>query len=376
TSLTMGVEAFDVHELLMDTLRQGFSWLEVVGARRFEAAPAGTKEHDEQVKFQDEIEVNGRISIEKVASLSAEYKTAMEQGLEWVVVRHQVDQHCPGLAGFLQAAGNAGHGTQRQQTKMQTLLHIHQKATRKLKQPPADPEAIWAAITSDIERVCPFLKGQVVDMCMFVRHYSGGEGGQFLKDLDAYSKSLTLRRDVPGMLFKALSQVKLAQGPEYLMSCIMASLVAPDGHVQQGVARPLHSADAATIDKKNKSAKAHLAKACLPAAAKTRLLGEMQVRFVMHIQKKSRGRREFGSLLEIADAFLEDVGEAAPDALQLQRPWAASEDKSETQAPSQPAQGSGSGLVEFTETGVGEEAMAAGGFVVGAMVFNVGAAET
>eukprot|EP00959_Pyramimonas_sp_CCMP1952_P410653 8605850-Pyramimonas_sp.AAC.1 len=166
----------------------------------------------------------------------------------------------------------------------------------------------------------------------------------------------------------------------------MASLVAPDGYVQQGVARLLHSADAATIDKKNKSAcleavdfirsaKAHLAKACLPAAAKTRLLGEMQVRFVMHIhQKKSRGRREFGSLLEIADAFLEDVGKAAPDALQLQRPWAASEDKSEP--PSQPAQGSGSGLVEFTETGVGEEAMAAGGFVVGAMVFNVGAAET
>ena len=112
----MGVEAFDVHELLMDILRQGFSWLEVVGARCFEVAPSGTTAHKQQVQFQKnlhdasdgllalmdpadlrfltvtcshtlqglrcvkhgtsttqaEIETNGKISMDKVTSLSAE----------------------------------------------------------------------------------------------------------------------------------------------------------------------------------------------------------------------------------------------------------------------------------------------------------------
>ncbi|CAK0833291.1 unnamed protein product, partial [Prorocentrum cordatum] len=193
----------------------------------------------------------------------------------------------------------------------------------------------------------------------------GGEGAKFPGDLGAHSKSWAPRGDVPGTLFKAFSQAELAQGS------------ARRGSFSRPMLRPSAQTKFACLEAVEfiRAAKAHLAKVDLPAAVKTRLLGETQARFAAHIhQKKCRGRREFESALEIAGTFPAEVVKLAPVASRLALPWAAAGAKPE-QARSRPARGRSGGLVEFAQTGVGA-ATAADGVAAGALMSRVGAAET
>jgi hypothetical protein len=285
----MGVEPLDVHELLKSIVLQGWSWLEVVGARAFEVAPsdgdtfdfndrlakssegllAKVEQHELRItsvtcghtnaglrcvlggskSYIDDITTDGSICQQKVLEMSPGFAEPLRDGLEWLIVRHQLATACPGLASFLQEAGNAGHGIERQQTKMQTLLQIHMKAQRNIA---FKGEAQWDNIALDIERTRPFLHGQVKDMCEYVKEYSGGADPTFLKNLDEWSKCLQTRRDIPGKAFSMLAGVPFAQGPEYITACVKAMLVAPDCYCRDGQSRLLTCMDTATITGKNK----------------------------------------------------------------------------------------------------------------------------
>ena len=171
---------------------------------------------------------------------SPSFKDPLENGMPWMVVRYQVGQACPGLASLLQEAGNAGHGIERLQTKVQTLLQIHQKAQRDIK---SKGEPCWKKIAEEIEDTRPFLVGQAADMCEYVRAWSCGNKPIFLKELDDWCKSLPCRRDLPGHILGLLAKVNYAQGPEYITACVKAMLVSPESFCRAGESRLFNSSD-------------------------------------------------------------------------------------------------------------------------------------
>ena len=51
----------------------------------------------------------------------------LTKGLKFTVFRSELEKTIPELPAFLSEAGNLCHGTEQQQTAMQTLLQIHRK---------------------------------------------------------------------------------------------------------------------------------------------------------------------------------------------------------------------------------------------------------
>ena len=66
-------------------------------------------------------------SASQVIAKSGSYSEALNHGLHWTVIKHQVEELCPRLPGFLAECRNSGHGTERLQSKVQTLLQLHAK---------------------------------------------------------------------------------------------------------------------------------------------------------------------------------------------------------------------------------------------------------
>ncbi len=111
----------------------------------------------------------------------------------------------------------------------------------------------YSAIASEIEHNQPTLAGQLEAMCEFVRCYSGGELPVYLNQLQCFSRTMTsVRRDLPAVLFKILSETPFSEGPEYIMAILKASLRAPEGLHRENVAKIFTGADTVTITTTNK----------------------------------------------------------------------------------------------------------------------------
>ena len=146
------------------------------------------EEHLEEHKGQ--LTNNGKLSVEKCTTLCPTLREAMT-GLQWVKVKHEVLSAMPELAAFLSEAGNAGSGIAREHTVTQVMLQVHQKAmTHNM----ATGDCQWDKVASAIERQHIGMQGQVRDLVAYVAAWSGGSVPIFLQELDAFAKTLAVRR--------------------------------------------------------------------------------------------------------------------------------------------------------------------------------------
>eukprot|EP00959_Pyramimonas_sp_CCMP1952_P161035 3367531-Pyramimonas_sp.AAC.1 len=199
-------------------------------------ARRGVKGFDEEL-----IDDVGHISKDKVYSLCPSYAKPVAEGLRWLVIRSQVDKAVEGFANFVQESSNLGHGAERLQSKVQTLLQIHDMIIRNKKRF-NDPKV--DQIVREIEKTKPWLKGHVGPMTDFVRLYSGGDVPVYITQICAYAKQLgDARKDLSAQTFAALGAVSFVQGPEWMAACVKASLAAPDAHCRDGLARLLTTTD-------------------------------------------------------------------------------------------------------------------------------------
>ena len=172
-----GLEPADVYEVIRKIMARGWSDAKVAGARAFEVAtgekgelqrnfnaklctgsngaiPTIQKE-DIQILtvscshnaaslrcikfggvppcpdgFEDLVDASGALSEAKILEKYPSYANVLRDGLEFVVVRKEVEVVCPRFPLFLQEAGNAEHGGENKLTKLQAMLEIHSKALR------------------------------------------------------------------------------------------------------------------------------------------------------------------------------------------------------------------------------------------------------
>ena len=142
---------------------------------------------------QGQLTNNGKLSVEKCTTLCPTLREAMT-GLQWVKVKQEVHSAMPELAAFLSEAGNAGSGIDREHTVTQVMLQIHQKA---MANQMATGNCNWDKVASAIERQHIGMQGQVRDLVAYVAAWSGGNVPIFLQELDAFGKTLAVRRRLP-----------------------------------------------------------------------------------------------------------------------------------------------------------------------------------
>ncbi len=108
---------------------------------------------------------------------------------------------------------------------------------------------------------------------------------------------MSIRRDISGQSFSMLAKLPFAQGPEYVTSIVKAMLVSPEGYTKDGVSKLFTGTDLATITGKAKpkvlqamkmlqQANDFATMANLVGEARSRLIGEFEVNYVMFIHGK------------------------------------------------------------------------------------------
>ena len=132
---------------------------------------------------------------------------------------------------ILSEAANADHDTYRKQTAMQVMLAIHRRAL--------DSRAVtdedFQAVCKSVGRANGHEFAEKVSFYGdFVRQYSGGTTPILLRELEAWIKTLTAKRDPPPEFFKDLAKVDLVQAPTYIIALLKATACAPENFVKNG----------------------------------------------------------------------------------------------------------------------------------------------
>ena len=316
------------------------------------------EEHLEENKGQ--LTNNGKLSVEKCTTLCPTLREAMT-GLQWVKVKHEVLSAMPELAAFLSEAGNAGSGIAREHTVTQVMLQVHQKAmTNQM----ATGDCQWDKVASAIERQHIGMQGQVRDLVAYVAAWSGGSVPIFLQELDAFAKTLAVRRRLSPFIMGALAKVKMSQSPEFITACVLAMLASPTTYTNAtGESTLINGSEVHSISEKHKtkvlqaskiikSAREWAREVKLPKALATRTMGDLQQRLVMHVLNK-RGKVVFKTIDDIAAQFLKDVEAADAEAFaRAQAPFAKKEVETETKPKA------GAPMRSFASGGVGPQRVA------------------
>lgn len=362
------VNPVDVHKLLALILAAGFSASEMTGALAFEIMPG--EQGDNQFQKYEHVQqmsddslpqlhrgnikiltvccshtvsclncieqglralpeldqkylTDGRISKEKVIGECPSIRSPLAAGVKFLVIRHQVDAACPQLATFLQEAGNAHKGVERLPSQLQFMIQICERLQR------GTPENV---IIQQLERqyrpafVTDSAKHLVAYACMWA---GGADNPVFLTELDAFSKSLTQPREVPGVVLTQLAQLKLAAYPEYANAVMKAMLASPENWASKGKSTLFTTEDILQIEGKlrdqavaavewMRKARAYADKLIAAGVLKTSvdlLVSKMQVNMVMCVHKRGKKKHEKVmldanvTLKACADDFVRDASQ-------------------------------------------------------------------
>ena len=267
--------------------------------------------------FHEELCVDGVVSRAKIVDQQPSMAEPLDKGINYLVIRWQLVQACSRLMEVLSRTGNASHGVARQQTTIQGLKRVHMLAADRQR---ANVEVDWTAIArvASIGMDPRYIETASM-LCEFARTWAGGVDGQILADLEAFERTLVVKRNVLATDLLAMSRINLLDAPRYVPAMVKALLSAPPNMVNnEGNATIFTSADYASLAEGGKNIpfarEAHKimvaassfldAYTSLDVANRTKLISELEVRCVFHVhQKKTETRASFKSLLHIAASF-------------------------------------------------------------------------
>ena len=228
----------------------------------------------------------------------------------------------------------------------------------------SDPN--WVGIAASIEQSKPHLRGQVLQLCEYVRLCSGGcENPIFLDDICCFAKQLRDdKRELSTTSLAAISKNFWNEGGLFLAMCVKASLVCPEGFLSKDrEARLIMSADLSDLSSNWKKQQVVQQVQKLSVQVKEyfngveritradadKLRGDLEVRAVMMtLNKKKTGRRVFKDLDEIKAQLHKEL-EARYTGITAQHPlpWASSGSGS---VAASPPKSSGRDFKEFVQS--------------------------
>ncbi len=149
----------------------------------------------------------------------------IRKGCPYDVVKAELVMACPRLMEVLSRTGNAGHTVLRVQTALQHCNRIHTLvATKQMN----NQSIAWEQIA---KQACigmgPDFMDSALKFCDFVRVWSGGKDGHILKNLEAYERTLKVKRKLYASDLSSLSKIDLLEAPKYVPALVKAMLNAP-----------------------------------------------------------------------------------------------------------------------------------------------------
>ena len=255
---------------------------------------------------------DGRISQSKICERMPSMRQPLERGCPFTVIKKELVVACPRLMEVLSRTGNANHHVFRTQTMLQHCNRIHELITKHPKASDVDI-AKKACVGMGVE-----FQETALKLMDFAKAWSGGKDKHVLKDLEAYERTMTVKRKLYPSDVQYLSKLPLDL-QRYCPAMVKAMLNSPHAAVDSNGYSILFTQgdfmSVCTGGKNNKyaidanrimdSADTFLtAYGKMEPTQKKHLQSELEIRLVMHVQqKKSDSRQAFDSILEIADAM-------------------------------------------------------------------------
>ena len=136
---------------------------------------------------EDSITVDGKICVRKISLKDADYAEAINEGLTWLVIPHEVLNMFPDLAQLIQSALNARVG--KSDTELQVLRKIHNSWIA-LKNQLRDSKHLvdFDKVKRAVLRSKPPCASSVPEMYKFILKFGGGQDPKFLRETEAYIK--------------------------------------------------------------------------------------------------------------------------------------------------------------------------------------------
>ena len=191
------------------------------------AMPPAEDEFWENLKQPD-----GRLSKEMFLEKYPSYKAPLERGMKWTVFRKIVEEKCPRFPAYLQEAGNTEHGTEQRVSILALCFEAHRRGSQLDK----GSGAPWDVISKELETNRAFIKGQGSAICKFVSTWSGGRNPTYLKEIDEWSKTLPVKRELDPKQLNLLSTASIVSLPEWITACVKTLLIAPRNFIRRGIA--------------------------------------------------------------------------------------------------------------------------------------------
>ena len=175
--------------------------------------------------WRELVQEDGRLSKEKFLEKYPSYIDPVRNGLNWLVIKHEVMQDCPRFAEYVMEAGNLDHDTTTRETTFQLMNDCHRKLIAGL----TDEQ-----ICKDVAAFRPQMKNMVSHLTKFVGKWGGGKDAKFLREIDDFKIHLPYCRDIDPKQIGMLADARLSDLPEWPASCVMALLSAPESYLQRG----------------------------------------------------------------------------------------------------------------------------------------------
>ena len=269
--------------------------------------------------------VDGKFNTEKVAAEDLNMGQAVQEGLDWTVFYHEVEEAFPELPTLIQEYLNIINQLVRPESELQIMCKMHRMAAAQEK----DGGTInWPSIIAKCARSKPRCVDDLQDMKKYVEKFAGGTElcpGTLLVSLRSYVRAhAPSKRVVRGQTFAAFAALQpIGEDgsivPDFINECMKAIYTAPSKFVKNNVCILLSPSDIAEIMGKHKP---HVLQAAalfhqcsriigasgLKSTKRSELSGVLGSRLVMHVwQKTDPSRKAFASLEAACHQCVVDV---------------------------------------------------------------------
>ena len=357
----LGVGGSEAHHHGSDILKMGFSWKKAADATAFECPPPpyddeAQKLNTEWVELSNGLipplrqlrllsvggahtnsflhavtagcpsavpevaDEHGNLNVDKLAVKRPAFREAVQKGLRWFVMHWQCAYAWPELPKLIQSALNTDR--RNMQSEYEIMLFMHDSMQMSLadgKKP--DWSAIQAAACHSLPPCAPYIS----TLAMYVQNNAGGVTGDLLKELSLHQKAFACNEGgasrAMGSEFMAnLAKLKFGNAemlPYVQNAAIKANMVAPGHKIVDGFCRLILPSQVSSLASKENKPKCQEAEKImasardlcnklpgLPQKKITKLLGQLDVRMILHVIKKGKDGpegKEFPSLSAIAE---------------------------------------------------------------------------
>ena len=276
-----GLNSENVHALGQDIIRMGFSWDQAEGALAIEEVPGRAVIEDFNRKLA---EGNDRLApvekdsmkyasvacshtnallralgagVPKLLALMPDWHkddllaSAVEKGLTWLVLKHEVAARFPTLPALLQQARNAPGSAARLENEVQIMLKMQQMASAEQMITGASPD--YGRIVKLVARSNPPCAVDLEFLIKFVVCCSGGTSGVLLQDLADFHREGIHGdcRTVRGVFYGAVADWDV-KAPYLKLAVVKAQYTCPMNRVKHKECLFITAGELASAAKKRK----------------------------------------------------------------------------------------------------------------------------